>query len=125
MRKQLIQRIGTVGALAVLALAGWAHGPAGKAIEVSGTVVDVACYVGHESTGPKHAKCAEACAKAGNPLAILETKTGKLYLPVSMDHKNPNTPLMGHIEKRVTVTGKLVEKGGLRGLAIEKVTAAE
>jgi hypothetical protein len=84
-------------------------------------VVDLACYLGHDSMGEKHHKCAETCARAGNPLAILDAKTKALYLPVAMDHSNPNTPLMAHIEKQVKVTGTLLEKSGMKGIAIATV----
>jgi hypothetical protein len=81
--------------------------------------------MGHSSAGPKHVKCAEACAKAGNPLAIYDEKAKVLYLPVSMNHKNPNTKLLPFIEKKVTVNGTVMEKGGVKGIAIDTVQAAE
>lgn len=98
---------------------------AGKTVQITGQVVDVACFVGHDSSGAKHEKCAEACARAGNPLAIYDESAKALYLSVSTDHKNPNTKLMSFIEKKVTVKGTLLEKGGLKGLAIESVQAAQ
>ena len=64
-----------------------------------------------------------ACARAGNPLAIYDEATKTLYLPVSLDHKNPNAKLMGFIEKKVKVSGTVMEKAGLKGIAIEKVEA--
>lgn len=97
------------------------HGDA-KATQITGQVVDIACFVGHNSSGEKHAKCAEACARAGNPLAIFDGK--QIYLPVSMNHKNPNEKLMAFIEKKVKVTGTVLEKGGIKGLAIDKVEPA-
>ncbi len=110
-----------------LVTAVYAHDPhKGAAVTtIKGTVVDVACFVGHDSTGEKHASCAEACARAGNPLAIYDAKTKSLYLPVAMDHKNPNTKLMPFIEKTVTVKGKVMAKAGLKGIAIESVEAAK
>jgi hypothetical protein len=97
----------------------------GKVTQITGLVVDIACFVGHDSSGPKHAKCAEACARAGNPLAIYDGNTKTLYLPVSLDHKNPNTKLMDFIEKNVKVTGLVMEKAGIKGIAIEKVEAVQ
>lgn len=88
-------------------------------------MVDIACSVGHDTSGPKHAKCAEACARAGNPLAIYQETTKILYLPVSLDHKNPNAKLMECIEKKVKVSGTVMKKAGLKGIAIEKVEAAQ
>ena len=45
-------------------------------------------------------------------------------LPVSLDHKNPSPKLMEFIEKKVKVSGSVMEKAGLKGIAIEKVGAA-
>lgn len=98
------------------------HGDA-KTTQITGQVVDIACFVGHDSSGEKHAKCAEACARAGNPLAIFDGK--QIYLPVSMNHKNPNEKLMAFIEKKVKVTGTVLEKGGIKGIAIDKVEPAQ
>ena len=98
------------------------HGDA-KKTQITGQVVDIACFVGHNSSGEKHAKCAETCARAGNPLAVFDGK--QIFLSVSMDHKNPNTKLMPFIEKKVKVTGTVMEKAGFRGIAIEKVEAAQ
>lgn len=124
----------TVGML-VLSIAGisaafaWqAHShehQSGKAVQITGLVVDVACFVGHDSSSPQHATCAEACARAGNPLAIYDEAARALYLPVSLDHKNPNTKLMNFIEKKVRVSGTVLEKAGLKSIAIEKVEIAQ
>ena len=101
------------------------HGSGAAATRITGTVVDVACFIGHDSTGPKHAKCAEACARSGNPLAIYDADAKALYVPVSMDHKNPNTKLMPFIEKKVTASGKVIEKAGFKGIAIDSVELAK
>ena len=88
--------LGIMGAGAAFAWQEHSHEhQGGKAVRITGLVVDIACFVGHDSSGPKHAKCAEACARAGNPLAIYDEATKTLYLPVSLDHKNPNAKLMG------------------------------
>jgi hypothetical protein len=118
--------LGIMGAGAGFAWQGHSHEQqGGKAAQITGLVVDTACFVGHDSSGLKHAKCAEACARAGNPLAIYDEATKTLYLPVSLDHKNPNTKLMKFIETKVKVTGAIMEKAGLKGIAIEKVEAAQ
>lgn len=91
-----------------------------KPITMVGTVVDTGCYMVHDGIGPDHADCATECAKKGVPLAILDSK-GMVYLPLGVDHSNPNTPLMPFIEKKVKVTGTAVERGGLMGIAIKTV----
>jgi len=92
-------------------------------VTINGQVVDIACFIGHGTNGAKHAKCAETCARAGNPLAIYDAAAGQVYIPVSMNHKNPNEKLMPFIEKKVKVTGTLLEKSGVKGIAIEQVVA--
>ncbi len=113
-------------AFALLAGAAAAHDEhdAGKQITVTGTVVDTGCYVTHASKGPDHAACALACAKKGAPLAILDS-AGKLYLPIAADHANQNDKLIPFIEKKVKVTGSLMVKGGLTGIALKSVEGAE
>ena len=116
-----------LSAAAICGTVAWAqhsheHGGA-KTVQITGQVVDIACFVGHNSSGEKHAKCAEACARAGNPLAVFDGK--EVYIPISMDHGNPNTKLMSFIEKKVTVTGTVMAKAGLKGISIEKVDLAK
>ena len=111
--------------ITILAAFGLAHDePKRKAVSVTGTVVDTGCYLSHNAIGEKHVDCATLCAKNGVPLAIVDA-AGKIYMPVAADHKNQNTKLMPFIEKKVKVTGNLVEKGGLAGLTIKTVEAAQ
>lgn len=95
-----------------------------KPITVIGTVVDTGCYLVHDGTGADHEECARECARKGIPLAILDDE-GKVYLPLGVDHANPNTQLMAFIEKKVKVTGTLVERGGLSGISIKTVESAK
>ena len=97
--------------------------PKGKAVTITGTVVDTGCYMSHEAIGDKHIEWATACAKAGVPLAIVDA-AGKIYLPIAADHKNANAKLMPFIEKKVKVTGTAMEKGGLQGIVIKTVESA-
>jgi len=113
---------------AILLFAGivFAHEPVkGKPITLNGLVVDTGCYFSHDSKGDKHAECATTCAKAGVPLAILDEKTGAVYLPIAADHKNQNDRLLPFIEKQVKVTGVLYERGGVKGLVLKTVAAAQ
>ena len=95
-----------------------------KPITLVGTVVDTGCYLVHDGVGPEHTDCATECAKKGIPLAIVDG-TGKVYLPLGVDHTHPNTLLMPFIEKKVKVTGTEVQRGGLTGISIKTVEAAK
>ena len=110
---------------ATLAIAQHDHGDHGKEMTMTSLVVDTGCYMSHNSKGEKHESCATACAKAGVPLALLDEASGTLYIPVASDHKNQNEKLMPFIEKRVKVTGTLMEKGGVRGFVIKTVESAK
>lgn len=99
------------------------EGHEGKAVTVTGTVIDTGCYLTHDSKGADHAACALMCAKNGVPLAIVDA-AGKIYIAVASDHKNPNLKLMDFIEKKVKVNGTLLQKGGVNGIAIKTVEIA-
>lgn len=113
------------GATLAMAQAQHDHADHGKEMTMTSLVVDTGCYLSHDSKGEKHESCATACAKAGVPLALLDEANGTLYIPVASDHKNQNEKLMPFIEKRVKVTGTLMEKGGVKGFVIKTVEAAK
>jgi hypothetical protein len=97
-----------------------------KSGSVTGWVLDSACALTKDLKKPISPECAVACAKAGSPLAILDDK-GVLYLPVSdaMPAGSQNEKLLPFAGKRVTATGKIVSKGGMSGIVISDVAAAE
>lgn len=98
-----------------------------KETSITGEVVDVSCYLAHGSKGmgDDHKSCAEACAKNGSPLGILE-KGGKLYVSVLPDDHStgPNAKLLDHIAHQVKATGIVRTKGGVNGIMITKVEMA-
>ena len=94
----------------------------GKSKTITGEVVDVACYVGSGAHGEKHRSCAEACAKGGGSLGILEDKTNKLYLVVApQPGGDPKAKLMEHIAHKVQVTGPVAMRGGVATVAVQSV----
>jgi hypothetical protein len=114
----------TICTIALAAL-GLAHDePKGKPVTITGTVIDTGCYMSHDAIGEKHTDCATMCAKNGVPLAIVDS-AGKVYMPVAADHKNQNAKLLPFVEKKVKVSGTLLEKGGLAGLTIKTIEAAQ
>lgn len=115
----------TLIAVSTLAMAQHEHGgDHSKETTMTSLVVDTGCYMSHNSKGEKHETCATACAKAGVPLALLDEASGTLYIPVASDHKNQNAKLLPFIEKKVKVTGTLIEKGGVKGFVIKSIVAA-
>ena len=101
------------------------HKAAKAVTTLTAHVVDSNCYIVHNGIGPKHATCAETCAKKGIPLALLDTKANVLYLALVAHHENANPVLMPFIEKDVKVTGVVAEKNGMKSFVIDKVEAAQ
>lgn len=96
----------------------------GKQIVVRGLVRDIACPVQNHQSTSRHfnRKCAEACAKAGSPLAIL-TDDGTMYLTISdtMPDAAQNSKLMPFVGKYVEATGTAYERNGLHTIAIKEI----
>ncbi|HYT65000.1 MAG TPA: hypothetical protein VEL51_01175 [Vicinamibacterales bacterium] len=95
--------------------------PKGTKVTVTGEVVDLWCYLEGGDRGAAKRECATACAKAGNPIGILDAK-GNLYVTAGMkDHQPGREVLIDKMSQNVTATGTLVKKGGVQMLYIESV----
>jgi hypothetical protein len=99
--------------------------PAFAATEtVKGKIVDQACYTkdmkanaGKDHKMPQDVTdCATACAKKGQPLALL-TEDGKLYQITGGLAADMNAKLIPHISHTVEVTGDVTEKEGKKMIA--------
>ncbi|GBC77661.1 hypothetical protein HRbin08_01140 [bacterium HR08] len=94
---------------------------ASRETTIVGEVIDPVCYLSHGSTGKAHRRCAAYCVQQGIPLAILEEKSGRVYLSLPVDHSNPNAKLRAFIAEKVKVTGTVYSKGGLTGIHVKRV----
>ena len=90
---------------------------------IVGEVVDPACWIVNGAKGAAHKDCAIACAKAGQVLAVVESRTQKLYL-VATDKpgEDPNKGLIDYVGQMVVVKGRVYTRGGATGI---KVTSVE
>ena len=115
-------RISLAVALAVGILA-WSS-DSGKPTTVKGYVLDSACAFTKGLKKPISADCATACAKAGSPLVIL-TDSGTIYWPIAdtTPSSGQNDRLLPFAGQRVTVSGKMFQRGGSTALVIEKIDA--
>lgn len=99
-----------------------------EAISISGEIIDIKCYStgmmgGH---GPEHEECALACIKGGLPVGLLEDKTDAVFLIVpAKGMKGGNEEVAQFVAKRVTLRGKIVEKGGQKIFHYSSVNLAE
>jgi hypothetical protein len=97
--------------------------PKGKTITATGELVDMWCYFEGGDHGPQHKACSTACARAGNPIGLLQ-KNGQVYVLAGMkDHQPAKDLLAGHMNENVSVKGTLVSKGGVNMLYVSSVTA--
>ncbi|OLC07367.1 MAG: hypothetical protein AUH42_03740 [Gemmatimonadetes bacterium 13_1_40CM_70_11] len=93
--------------------------PAGDEMTITGQVIDVNCNTTMGAAGPGHKACAETCAKAGEPLAILASD-GTIYMPVSSKPGDPQNPrLLPFAEGKVKVTGTHRTNHGLHTIEIK------
>ncbi len=122
-----LMRAWPVSLLLVLALAGSAMArSSSKTASVSGYVLDSACAFTKDLEKLVSPACAVACAKAGSVLVIL-ADDGTIYWPISsaMPAKSQNGRLMRFAGKRVTVSGRVYEKGGSHAIVMEKIEETE
>jgi hypothetical protein len=89
---------------------------------VTGTLEDSFCYVTMGAHGANHQKCAQACAKKGIPISLVEKGTGTMYvlLPPKNDEPIPDS-ITSRMEDEVTVTGDEYDKGGVHYLTVRAV----
>ncbi len=93
--------------------------PKGEQVTVKGEVVDLWCYLEDGSHGSEHKACATGCAKAGNPIGIVDDK-GNVYVVMGIkDHQPGRDVLLDKMAQTITVTGTLVKKGGTQVLYVK------
>jgi hypothetical protein len=97
----------------------------GKAVTVTGRVVDNVCWLTMGLIGEGHRECAIGCDKAGVRMALLDEKANVLYtLMADKPFVDPNALIRPHFERVVTVKGDLYDApGGQRVLAVKEVAA--
>jgi len=94
------------------------------ATTVKGYVLDSACAFTKGLDKPISSECAVSCAKAGSPLVIL-AEDGTIYWPIddSTPATGQNKKLLPFAGDKVTVTGKVFQRGGSKAIVIEKISA--
>lgn len=101
------------------AAAGAATGTAeGSTVTVTGEVLDMACYIAYNLTGPDHAECARTCIKNGLPVGI-KAPNGKAYLLIGTSEPL-NDQLADYAAKTITVKGVVRQRDGF--LMLDQVT---
>ena len=111
-----------VAALALVLTVRTALGqPKGEEVTVKGEVIDLWCYLEGGDHGAEHKDCATMCAKAGNPIGILDDK-GNIYVVMGLkEHQAGKELLSAKMAETVTVNGTLVKKGGVQVIYVKSV----
>ena len=95
--------------------------PKGEHATIKGEVVDLWCYLEGGDRGAAKKACATACAKAGNPIGLVDAK-GNLYVTAGLkDHEAGRTLLLDKMSQEVTVSGTVVRNGGVQMIYVESV----
>ena len=95
--------------------------PKGREITVKGEVIDLWCYLEGGDHGAEHKDCATMCAKAGNPIGILDDK-GNIYVVMGLkEHQAGKELLSDKMADTATVSGTLVKKGGVQVIYVKTV----
>ncbi len=103
----------------------------GKAVTVTGEVVDLSCYIQLGKRGEGHKACGTKCVTNGAPVGIV-TKENKVYMLVAEQHHPRRDGQLGFAKEyagkmatTITVSGMLSEYGGIPTIFVEAPTAAK
>lgn len=110
-----------------LASSGYTQEKKGEEIAITGEIIDLKCFTSGMmgGRGPEHEDCAISCIKGGLPVGIVDDE-GNVYAVVpAKGMKGANDALVKYAAKRVTLKGKVLEKGGTRLLHYASVEPAK
>jgi hypothetical protein len=115
-------RMGLLISLAVPSLFSFAADS--PTVTVKGYILDSACAFTKDLKKPISRECALSCAKAGSALVVL-TEEGTIYWPIAdtTPATGQNPKLLPFAGDKVTVSGKVFERGGSKAIVIEKIAA--
>jgi hypothetical protein len=93
-----------------------AHG-----VTVEGYLRDAECPLRYKKSMKPEGSCAMDCIKKGAPIALITTK-GDLFVLVDPTPEKDVRPLvMPHFGKYVSVTGDILERGGMRAITVKQI----
>jgi type 1 fimbria pilin len=124
MKMKIPSLVWKTGLIAILGFAATAIAADSATITVKGFVLDSACAFTKDLKKPISKECAVACAKAGSALVIL-AEDGTIYWPIAdtTPSSGQNTKLLPFAGDKVTVSGKVYDRGGSKALVIAKIEA--
>jgi type 1 fimbria pilin len=95
-------------------------------VTINGYVIDSACAFTKNLDKPISKQCAISCAKAGSALVIL-ADDGTIYWPIAdtTPASGQNSKLLSFAGDKVSVTGKVYQRGGSKAIVISKISASK
>lgn len=90
---------------------------------LEGEIVDPAAYLKDGRHGPERIDQTYEALDGGQTLALLDQSTDSLYLLLAEEPgEDPNELVYDYVNQRLSVTGTVYERGGLRGIVVQSVT---
>jgi hypothetical protein len=89
-------------------------------VTLTGTVVDMHCYVTHGIHGGDHTGCANACIARGVPAGFL-TEDGVLYVLFGETPHSVKETVKDMADVPAKATGTPAVRGGVRGLQLKSI----
>jgi hypothetical protein len=91
-----------------------------ESVTMKGEIVDLHCYTSRGAHGEEHAGCSNACISRDVPAGFL-AEDGTLYLLVNEKANSVKEKIAGKAGKPVKVTGKVVERSGMKALQLATI----
>ncbi len=93
---------------------------------LQGEVLDPGAFLRDGRRGPEQIDQTYEAVDGGQTLALLEDRTGILYLLLAdSPGEDPSGLVYDHVNQKVAVTGRVYERGGLRGIVAALVEPVE
>lgn len=97
----------------------------GKAVTLTGEILDLSCYLQLGKHGDKHASCGKKCILAGQPIGLV-TKTGDVFLLIDEEHDPRRdslttfrTAAADNFAKVMTVNGTQTTVNGTKAVFVQ------
>ncbi|HVW87789.1 MAG TPA: hypothetical protein VHB50_24055 [Bryobacteraceae bacterium] len=97
----------------------------GKAVTLTGEIVDLSCYLQVGKHGDKHSSCGKKCIANGEPIGLV-TKAGQVYLLMAEEHDPRRDGQVGfrkaagdNFAKVMTVSGTETTINGVKAVYVQ------
>jgi hypothetical protein len=92
----------------------------GAPIGISGEIVETFCWGKLKVGGAAHTSCGIECAKRGIPVAVVDKKSGKVFVLLPGRSKMSVPPeLVAMMGRQVTIQGEVIMRGGSNFLLVD------